>query len=80
MRRAVSARHHFSTNLKDFMKNLYNGIRKFVQDEEGATAVEYGMIVGLIAVAIIAFVGEIGVTLAGMFEDISTCLTTPATC
>lgn len=62
------------------MKNLYNGIRKFVQDEEGATAVEYGMIVGLIAVAIIAFVGEIGVTLAGMFEDISDCLTTPATC
>ena len=62
------------------MKNLYNGIRKFAQDEEGATAVEYGMIVGLIAVAIIASVGAIGDTLATMFEDISTCLTTPATC
>ena len=74
------ARHHFSTNLKDLMKNLYNGIRKFAQDEEGATAVEYGMIVGLIAVAIIASVGAIGDTLATMFSDISTCLTTPASC
>ena len=62
------------------MKNLYNGIRKFAQDEEGATAVEYGMIVGLISVLIIASVGEIGDTLAIMFSKISTCLTTPATC
>ena len=62
------------------MKNLYNGIRKFARDEEGATAVEYGMIVGLISVLIIASVGEIGDTLAIMFGKISTCLTTPDTC
>ena len=62
------------------MKNLYNGIRKFARDEEGATAVEYGMIVGLISVLIIFFVGEIGATLQTKFEEISTCLKTPAEC
>ena len=59
------------------MKNLYNAIRKFARDEEGATAVEYGIMVGLIAVGIVGFVFTIGESLAGMFEDISTCLANP---
>jgi pilus assembly protein Flp/PilA len=42
------------------MKKLFSGIRTFVKDEEGATAVEYGMMVGLIAVAIIVTVAAIG--------------------
>lgn len=56
------------------MKNLYNGIRKFARDEEGASAVEYGMMVGLIAVAIIITVAAIGTQLNTLFTTIKECL------
>ena len=56
------------------MKNLYNGIRKFARDEEGASAVEYGMMVGLIAVAIIITVAAIGTQLNTLFTKIKACL------
>ena len=56
------------------MKNLYNGIRKFARDEEGASAVEYGMMVGLIAVAIIITVAAIGTQLNTLFTKIQACL------
>jgi len=62
------------------MKNLYNGIRTFAHDEEGATAVEYGVMVGLIAVAIIVTVAGIGTQLNVLFTKIKTCLTTPGNC
>ena len=44
---------------------------RLVQDEEGATAVEYGLIVGLIAIVIIVGVGFLGTTLNGMFNDVA---------
>lgn len=44
---------------------------KLVKDDEGATAVEYGLIVGLIAVVIIAAVGVLGGLLNGFFLDIN---------
>ena len=44
---------------------------KLVSDERGATAVEYGLIVGLIAVVIIGAVGSLGGTLLGWFNDIN---------
>lgn len=37
------------------------------RDERGATAVEYGLMVALIAVAIIAIVSALGDNLAGLF-------------
>ena len=67
----------FLTHMKDFMKNLYNGIRTFAQDEEGATAVEYGVMVGLIAVAIIVTVGTIGTNLNTLFLKVKDCVATP---
>lgn len=51
---------------------------KFKRDENGATAIEYGLIAGLIAVAIIVAVGVIGDDLNTTFETIHTKLTTPA--
>lgn len=44
---------------------------RLVRDEEGATAVEYGLIVGLIAVVIIAAVILLGQNLNGLFGDIN---------
>ena len=41
------------------------------KDEKGATAVEYGLMVGLIAVAIIAAVTLLGNRLTGLFNAIA---------
>jgi len=40
-------------------------------DEEGATAVEYGLMVALIAVAIIVTVRALGVGLDGLFQQVT---------
>lgn len=46
-------------------------IQKFVRDEEGVTAIEYGLIASLVAVAIISGAGALGTSLNGMFEYIA---------
>lgn len=46
------------------MKNAY------IRNEDGATAIEYGLLAAGIALAIIAVVFTMGPTLNGMFEDI----------
>lgn len=48
-----------------------NAIKRFLQDEEGATAIEYGLIAGLIAVAIITALGVMGGKLSGLFTYIA---------
>jgi pilus assembly protein Flp/PilA len=40
-------------------------------DEKGATAVEYGLMVALIAVAIIVTVRALGVGLDGLFQQVT---------
>ena len=44
---------------------------QFWNDEEGATAIEYGLIAGLIAVVIIGVVSTLGTDLKGIFAKIS---------
>lgn len=46
-------------------------MNRFINDESGSTAIEYGLIASLIAVAIIAAVGAVGDNLAGTFEDVA---------
>jgi pilus assembly protein Flp/PilA len=45
-----------------------------VEEEKGATAVEYGLLVGLIAVAIIVTVGLLGDQLNALFTQITDAL------
>ncbi|MEX0832117.1 MAG: Flp family type IVb pilin [Nitriliruptoraceae bacterium] len=45
-----------------------------VRDQEGASAVEYGLLVGLIALGIILAVTLLGDNLAAMFTDIANAL------
>ena len=47
-------------------------ITNFVRDEEGATAVEYGLMAALIAAVIVGVVTTLGKTLSGVFSDINT--------
>ena len=53
------------------MKNL---IARFVKDESGATAIEYGLIAAGIAVAIISAVNGLGTKLSSNFVAISNSL------
>ncbi|HWZ39295.1 MAG TPA: Flp family type IVb pilin [Bradyrhizobium sp.] len=53
------------------MKNL---IARFVKDESGATAIEYGLIAAGISLAIIAVVNGLGSKLNTQFTSISTSL------
>ncbi|MBY0343946.1 MAG: Flp family type IVb pilin [Sphingomonadales bacterium] len=44
--------------------------KKFVRDEQGATAIEYGLIAALIAVAAITAMTSLGGTLSGTFANV----------
>jgi pilus assembly protein Flp/PilA len=46
-------------------------IRIFVADETGATAIEYGLIASLVALAIIAAISNLGQKLQNTFNEIS---------
>jgi len=48
---------------------------RFLKDESGATAVEYGLIVALIAAGIITVVGTLGDQITGAFTTVSEGLT-----
>ena len=48
-----------------------NIISQFAKDESGATAIEYGLIAALIAVAIIVAAGFLGTSLSNVFSKIS---------
>ena len=50
---------------------MTNFIKNFWNDEEGATAIEYGLIAGLIAVGLIAALTTLGTDLSGLFGRIS---------
>lgn len=47
-------------------------VTRFMKDESGATAIEYGLIAALIAVVVIGAVSTIGTKLNGTFTTIST--------
>ena len=53
------------------MKNLFV---RFVKDNSGATAIEYGLIAAGISVAIIAVVNGLGTQLSTTFTSVSTAL------
>lgn len=46
-------------------------IRKMLKNEKGATAIEYGLIAALIAVAAIGAMSSIGTKLGGTFNNVS---------
>jgi len=49
-------------------------IKNFFKDESGASAVEYGLLVSLIAVVIIAAVTLVGQNLSTKFNEVATTL------
>lgn len=45
---------------------------RFMKDESGATAIEYGLIAALIAVVLVGSLQAVGTSLGGAFKKIST--------
>lgn len=55
-------------------------IQRFWNDEDGATAIEYGLIAGLIAVVIAVGATTLGTTIKKLFCDIAEKLGATANC
>jgi pilus assembly protein Flp/PilA len=56
-------------NSGDF--KMINAINKFLKDENGATAIEYGLIAALVAVAIVGALTTLGGGLTTMFGNVN---------
>lgn len=55
-------------SLEDKMSKF---VTQFLKDESGATAIEYGLIVALIAVVIVGAVTAIGTNMSGKFQEVA---------
>jgi len=53
---------------------MQNLVTRFIKDESGATAIEYGLIAALISVALIAGAKAIGTELDAKFNEVSSAL------
>jgi pilus assembly protein Flp/PilA len=60
-----------STTMTKFIAQLQALLNSFRTDDEGATAVEYGLMVALIAVVIIAAVTLLGQHLSTLFAGVA---------
>jgi pilus assembly protein Flp/PilA len=57
---------------------MFSLMKRFVEDESGVTAIEYGLIAAGIGVSILTVVNTIGTSLVTMFTTVATDLTTAA--
>ena len=53
-------------------------IKKLIRNNAGATAIEYGLIAALIAVAAITAMGSLGTQLSTTFDAVATDMVVPA--
>ena len=53
-------------------------LNRFIDDESGATAIEYGLIAALVSVAGISALTSLGSSLNGIFTNVSSTVTTAA--
>jgi pilus assembly protein Flp/PilA len=62
----------FILQTKDCTMNFIQSVKNFSRDEEGIAAIEYALLAGLIAIALIAAATALGTGIAGIFTKIST--------
>jgi pilus assembly protein Flp/PilA len=53
------------------MKTMLTKVKNFIREEEGASAVEYGLLVALIAAVIIGAVTLLGQNLSSLFSNVA---------
>ena len=59
------------------MSRFMEWVGQFARDEEGVTAIEYGLIAALIGVAIVVGAGAVGVNLNATFNYIANKISAP---
>ena len=59
---------------------LMESLRAFVKREDGASAIEYALIAGLISVVIIGAASLLGKEIGTVFTTIKDCIADPAAC
>ena len=59
------------------MKSTLQGIQRFLRDEDGVVAIEYGLMAVLIALALAVGANLLGVGLSTLFSNIADCFATP---
>jgi pilus assembly protein Flp/PilA len=59
----------------EMLQQSWSLMRRVLKDEQGAAAIEYGLLAALVGVALFAGAQALGVSLDGLFTDISTFLT-----
>ena len=64
-------RHQTGPVKKHSTKRSYIMLKRFLNNEDGATAIEYGLIAALIGVAIILAVTAVGEGLQGTFNEVA---------
>jgi len=50
---------------------MSNFVSRFLKDESGATAIEYGLIAALVAVVLVTALGALGSNLSGTFNKVA---------
>lgn len=60
------------------MKNLFLGMKRFVNDEEGVTVMEYALIAALISVIAIVAITLVGTRVNAAFVQVAAALAAPA--
>ena len=55
---------------------MMTNLKKFIADDSGATAIEYGLIAALVSVAAITALQQMGSSLNDMFTTVSNALST----
>lgn len=58
------------------MNKITTAVKGFVADENGVTAIEYGLIASLVGVGMVIAAGALGTTISDMFDYIGTKLKT----
>lgn len=57
------------------MKNIITKVQKFMQSEDGPTAVEYAIMLALIVIVCLTAIQAVGTAANSAFEDVTTQLT-----
>jgi pilus assembly protein Flp/PilA len=61
------------------MKRFLDVVHEFVRDDDGATMIEYALLVALIAIVVAAALVTLGTAVKTKFSSVSDCVATPST-
>ncbi len=62
------------------MRGIPKLLKLFAADDSGATAIEYGVLAGLISIVLFGFLQLVGGGLTNVFTNLAGCLNSSSTC